>query len=152
LKVNANPIPQILQESKTKPGHWKIIGRTDDWIILKSSAKLNAVDVELRFASSPGVTGVLVGGRGQAKPFLLVEWEDSTVDDGEKLAKLWPEVERVNGTLSLSIQLQRDLVLFTKGEKPLLRNIKGVPVRSTCEALYRDEIEQMYASATKLVY
>lgn len=110
------------------------------------------MDVELRFSSSPDVTGVVVGGRGRSKPFLLVEWKDSTMDDSEKLEKLWPEVERVNETLSQSVQLQRDLILFTKQERPLLRNIKGGPVRSTNQVLYHDEIEQLYASATQKVY
>lgn len=94
----------------------------------------------------------MVGGRGKSKPFLLVEWKDSTVDDSEKLAELWPEVERVNETLSQSVQLQRDLILFTKREKPLVRNVKGGPVRSTSETLYKEELEQMYASATQTVY
>jgi hypothetical protein len=135
-----------------KPGYRKTVGRTDDLVVFENSNKINAIDIELLFSSFPNVTGVVVGGRGRSKPFLLVEWKDSTVDDSEKLGELWPEVERVNETLSQSVQIQRDLILFTKREKSLLRNIKGGPVRSTNETLYKEELEQLYASATQTVY
>jgi hypothetical protein len=149
--LKSYPTGELWEESKIRPGYWKIVGQTDDLSVLKNASKLNAMDTELRFSSSPNVTGVMIGGKGRFTPFHLVEWKDSNEDDSDKLAKLWPEVERINESLAPHVQLERDLTLFTKREKPLLRNLKGGPVMSTNRALYKDEIEQLYASATRTV-
>ncbi|KAF1998814.1 putative AMP-binding enzyme [Amniculicola lignicola CBS 123094] len=133
-------------EHKTKPGAWKCVGRTDDLVVLNHGKKLNAIDIEMQLHRCPGVSGVVVGGKGQSRPFVLVEWADEKVDHPTKLQQLWPAIDEVNQQCVAIVRMQRELVVFTAPEKKLPRNVKGVPVRKLSESLYAEEIGRAYAA------
>ncbi|KAF2125012.1 acetyl-CoA synthetase-like protein, partial [Dothidotthia symphoricarpi CBS 119687] len=132
-------------ESKTRPGAWKVTGRTDDLLVFENSMKLNAQTVEMSLASHPSVNGIVVGGQGRSRPFVIIEWANNEGEDITKLEQLWPEIERVNeGMVSGGVTILKDMILFATTEKRLPRNVKGGVIRKRSEEMYEREIEQLY--------
>lgn len=139
----------LWRQHPSKPNAWKVIGRIDDLIVLSHGQKLNASAIEMELSQSPGVAGVVIGGHGRSRPFVLVEWKDDRKDDlvGEqaRMDQLWAAVAKANQRCHELVKMQKGLILFTSPERKLARNAKGSPVRKTSEKLYGEEIEQLYS-------
>jgi acyl-coenzyme A synthetase/AMP-(fatty) acid ligase len=137
----------IWVQHQTKPGAWKMIGRTDDLVVFSHGKKLNAAAVEMELGQCPGVAGVIVGGRQRARPFVLVEWEGEGGGDETRLDQLWAAMERINEGLSEFVRMQRELILPTGPGKKLVRNAKGGPARRASQALFAEETARLYSSS-----
>ncbi|KAF1956867.1 putative AMP-binding enzyme [Byssothecium circinans] len=134
----------LFAKHASKTGFWKYVGRTDDLIIFSHGEDLYATGMEEEIAAAhDDISGVLIGGQGRPKPFLLVEWKGND-SAGERLAKLLPIVEHANRNCSELVKLTEGLILFTVPEKRLVRTIKGTVSRRESEELYRDEINSLY--------
>lgn len=139
----------LFSKHPSKPRFWKYIGRTDDLVIFSHGEDLYATGIEEEIlASHSDVSGVLVGGHGRPKPFLLVEWKDGGLNnedsDVNRLESLMPIIDRVNESCSELVKLTKDLILFTAPEKRLVRTNKGTVSRRDSEKLYQDEIDKLY--------
>ena len=123
---------------------WKVVGRTDDLIIFAHGTKMNAATVEGTFRQCEGVSGVVVGGKGRERPFLLVEWESASVADEEKMRILETWIDRVNKGCAEMAKFRKELVVFANMDKKLVRNVKGGVARKASETIYAKEIEELY--------
>ncbi|PVI01653.1 putative AMP-binding enzyme [Periconia macrospinosa] len=142
-----------LQEFRTKdlfsrhlsrPDAWKYVGRADDLIVFSHGEDLYATGVEEEIVKAhKDISGVFVGGQGRAKPFVIVDWENEKTDE-ERLAELLPIIEKANEKLSDLVKLSKDLVLFTRPEKRLVRTGKGSVSRIGNEEGFREEIDALY--------
>ncbi|CAI6333958.1 unnamed protein product [Periconia digitata] len=139
------PTKDLFSPHPNKPGFWKYVGRTDDMIVFSHGEDLYAAGVEKVISSCQAVKGVLVGGQGRAKPFLLVEWIPEVGDEEKTLERLWPFVEKANGDCSPLVRLTKDLCFSVQGGKEFVRTIKGTVARRETEDAFAEEIERLYA-------
>ncbi|KAF2179124.1 putative AMP-binding enzyme [Zopfia rhizophila CBS 207.26] len=143
-ELNKFHTKDLFSKHPSKPGLWKYVGRTDDMIPFSHGECLYVAEIEAEIAAHQGVSGVLVGGQGRAKPFLLVEWKDDDLDQKTRLEQLWPVVEHANRRCSDLVKLTRELILFANPSKKLVRTVKGSVSRRESEQLYAEEIERLY--------
>ncbi|RYP10073.1 hypothetical protein DL765_008227 [Monosporascus sp. GIB2] len=132
------------------PRLFKYYGRRDDIIVLANGAKLYPIPLEVSVQNHPSLKGAFVVGNGRTQAALLVEPREF-LDEGQRtkfLEELWPLVERSNSLIGGQGRIQQGKIICAKPDKPFVRTPKGTVVRKLSEALYRDEIEQLYSGSS----
>ncbi|THH28493.1 hypothetical protein EUX98_g5705 [Antrodiella citrinella] len=134
-----------------KKGLWRIVGRTDDVIVLGSAEKIVPIPQEGFLTSLPFVNGAVMFGRGKTQAGVLVELRsDAAIDlkDGKALVdfrnKIWPYVEKANTLAPSFARIFKEIILVTDLAKPMARAAKGTPMRKLILREYADEIDQLY--------
>ena len=137
----------------TKEGWWRSCGRTDDVIVFTDARKLNPTLMEAVIESHPSVRSALLCGHGRPRPALLVEPVSDPTNEEEKaelMCEIWAAAERAMQQGPVSGKLDRDLVLLTAPEKPLVRaGGKGTIQRKRSLAMYQDEVDRLYIDFAK---
>ncbi|RYP31564.1 hypothetical protein DL768_011169 [Monosporascus sp. mg162] len=131
------------------PRLFKYYGRRDDIIVLANGTKLYPIPLEVSVQSHPSLKGAFVIGNGRTQAALLVEPREF-LDEGQRtkfLEELWPLVERSNSLIAGQGRIQQGKVICAKPDKPFARTPKGTVIRKLSEALYHDEIEQLYSDS-----
>ncbi|KAI1801410.1 acetyl-CoA synthetase-like protein [Daldinia bambusicola] len=150
--------PDLEHEYRTKdlfspvpgqPGWWHFRGRTDNWVAMANGYKMDPTDVEAIITAQPDVRGVIVGGSHRFRLCMLVELHDNllpTTDEEAHAAldKLWPTIQEANKSSPKFGQIPRELVLFVRPGKPLLRAGKGTIQRQLTLQAYENEIDALY--------
>jgi hypothetical protein len=90
------------------------------------------------------VAGVLVGGQGKSKPFLLVEWHDGVAEEEKTVEAIWPTVDKVNGEIAEKVKIEKGMIIMVEPEKKLVRTGKRSIAKRESIAAYNDEIEALY--------
>ena len=137
----------------TKEGWWRSCGRTDDVIVFTDARKLNPILMEDVIESHSEVRSALLCGHARQRPALLIE-PISYPTTGEEKAKLmreiWAAAEKAMLRGPVSGKLDRDLVLLTVADKPLVRaGGKGTIQRKRSLAMYQDEVDRLYIEFAK---
>lgn len=126
----------------TKLHHWRFACRVDDIIILSIAQNINPIPFE-RVRTHKLVKAVAVLGSGRPSPCLLLELYDRT-NTSAKLDEIWPSMEKAwEGTLSYN-RVDRSRAIIANPRKTLLKNAKGEIKRKDLEALYKEEIQELY--------
>lgn len=89
-------------------------------------------------------------GIGRFQAGLLLESIEEVLDkDGQSqlLERVWPLIEDANGNTVAHGRINRNLILFTKPEKPLLRTAKGSIRKKLSLEMYSEEIDKLYEAA-----
>ncbi|KAH8110846.1 acetyl-CoA synthetase-like protein [Phellopilus nigrolimitatus] len=93
----------LLSPHPTKPGYWKVVGRTDDQIMHSTGEKTNPGPLEKMLARDPLVSHAVFFGRGRFHCGVLVQPDELYAfdpADTNKLAefrnRIWPTVEKMN--------------------------------------------------------
>ena len=94
--------------------------------------------------SCSAVKGCLVVGQGRFQVAALVEPTDPEQDRTALFDEVWPFLQKANGNAVKQGRIARELVLFTKPDKPLARAGKGTIQRAASNQLYAQEIEEAY--------
>ena len=106
-----------------------------------------SIDVEEQIQAHPFINATIIGGDGRPRPLLLLELtqsEDHCYETSEdRIAVLWPHVEKCQSNWSDSVRLSRDRVVLTSPEKQLVKTAKGSIARKASFKLYQDEIEAL---------
>ncbi|RYP65180.1 hypothetical protein DL770_009058 [Monosporascus sp. CRB-9-2] len=132
------------------PRLFKYYGRRDDIIVLANGTKLYPIPLEVSVQSHPSLKGAFVIGNHRTQAALLVEPRES-LDEGQRtklLEELWPLVETSNSLIAGQGRIQQGKVICAKPDKPFARTPKGTVIRKLSEALYHDEIEQLYSDSS----
>ncbi|RYO89563.1 hypothetical protein DL762_003176 [Monosporascus cannonballus] len=132
------------------PRLFKYYGRRDNIIVLANGMKLYPVPLEISVQSHPSLKGAFVIGNGRTQAALLVEPREF-LDEGQRtkfLEELWPLVERSNSLIGGQGSIQQGKIICAKPDKPFARTPKGTVIRKLSEALYRDELEQLYSGSS----
>ncbi|KAF2087957.1 acetyl-CoA synthetase-like protein, partial [Saccharata proteae CBS 121410] len=143
----------LFEEHPDEKGVWLFVGRTDDFVKLSNLTKFNAGHVEDIINRHPLIREAVMGGDGRKRPFVLVQLVGD-VDAGgfrdererEKMVEaIWPAFEEVNKLVAEDISLRKELVLFTRPERPVVKvgNKGTINRRATLEA-YKAEVERIY--------
>ncbi|KAF8486550.1 hypothetical protein JB92DRAFT_3148577 [Gautieria morchelliformis] len=137
----------VVQAHPIIRGLWRVVGRSDDVIVLSSGEKVVPSPLEDVVGSSPIVSGVIMFGRGKPHCGLLIEpvepatWEGHTK---ELVDTLWPLIARANMSAPAFSRMLRDMIIVTAIDKPVERVGKGSPARQATLKLYESEIESTY--------
>ncbi|KAJ3555779.1 hypothetical protein NM688_g2383 [Phlebia brevispora] len=134
-----------------KEGLWKIIGRTDDVIILSSGEKIVPIPQESHIGTNPMVKGVLIFGRGREQAGVLIEPAPEYAvdpDDEDALTefrnKIWPTVEEANQLAPAFGRIFKEMIIVTPPSRALPRPAKGTIARKQAVKEFEDEIQNLY--------
>lgn len=131
-----------------KSGHWLYRGRTDDLVVLSGEIKMYAADLEDKVCSAHHlIRTALIGGNQRKQPFLLLELAAATdCDETAALDEIWSHLSAINTRYAHgSVRLSRSLVLVADKSRPFVRLAKGSLARNQTFALYKQDIDNLYA-------
>ena len=133
----------------------RILGRTDEIIVLATGEKVLPTTLEKTAAEHPAVKDVLDFGNGRASLGLLVEiseafeTEYSSADGERKFLKSFePYIERGNTVTDSHGKISMNMIVITHSStKPLLRTAKYSLARKANYAAFEEEIKKCYDRA-----
>ncbi|KAK0504442.1 hypothetical protein EDD18DRAFT_1133755 [Armillaria luteobubalina] len=118
----------------------RILGRSDDLVVLGNGEKVRPSGMEQALGECPGVRGVLVFGQGREGCGILVEVE------GEPSADFGAFLDKANELADKHAKVSREMVVFIKpGE--LVRTDKGSIARKASWEKWEKEIAKSYEDA-----
>ncbi|CCM01374.1 uncharacterized protein FIBRA_03424 [Fibroporia radiculosa] len=137
----------------SKPGLWKIIGRTDDVLILSNGEKVVPVQQQNAISTHPLLLGAVMFGRGRDQVGLLVEPKPGHyVAPGDEAAlielrnAIWSKVEEANRIAPAFARIFKEMILVADSSRPFNRAAKGTIMVKTTLALYEKDIDALYES------
>ncbi|KAK0202205.1 hypothetical protein DFS33DRAFT_1444321, partial [Desarmillaria ectypa] len=123
-----------------KENQYRILGRSDDLVVLANGEKVRPSGMEQALGECPGVRGVLVFGQGREGCGILVEVE------GEPSAEFGAFLEKANELADKHAKVPREMVVFiSPGE--LVRTDKGSIARKASWEKWEKEIAKSYEDA-----
>lgn len=131
---------------------WRTAGRIDDFCRLGTLTKWNAAGLEgmiMAEVASKGVSGVVMGGDGKKRTFLVVERRNAVVEEEEGMREgVWAAVERVNEGLAEEIWIGKEMILWLDKGRGMPRVAhKGVINRRKVVETFAVEIDKLYERA-----
>jgi thioester reductase-like protein len=138
----------LFKQHSSKPFLWKYSGRRDDIIVLSNGEKFNPVLTEKLLESHPWVKGAVIVGQGKFQAGLLIEpeWNQVGTQDPSALVDvIWPLVEQANQEAPTHARIYQSKIAVASQQKPFKRAAKGSIIRLQTVALFKDEIEALYA-------
>ncbi|KAJ7325472.1 hypothetical protein DFH08DRAFT_886685 [Mycena albidolilacea] len=141
----------LLMPHPTKPGYWKIFGRTDDQIMHNTGEKTNPGPLENLLNQDPHVLTSVMFGRGRFQAGVIVDPKPAfkfDPADSVKLAefrnKIWPTVAKMNNFAPQHSRLFKEMILVAKPDKPFTYTAKMTARRQAVIADYENEIAVLY--------
>ncbi|TFK51599.1 acetyl-CoA synthetase-like protein [Heliocybe sulcata] len=141
----------VFVKHPSKPDLWKVVGRSDDVLILANGEKTVPGPMEGTVLAHPAIQGVVMFGRERNQVGILVEPKTGyAFDPKDETAlaafrnKLWPVVEEANESAPAFSRIFKEMILVTSPWKPLVRAPKGTVMRKAILAEYAQEIENLY--------
>ncbi|KAH8110860.1 acetyl-CoA synthetase-like protein [Phellopilus nigrolimitatus] len=123
----------LLAPHPTKPGYWKIVGRTDDQIMHSTGEKTNPGPLEKMLIHDPLVSQAVFFGRGHFHCGVLVQPKEEYVFDPADTSKLIDFRNRIWW-----------MILVASPSKPFSLTAKNTVRRQVTLKEYNDEIEAAY--------
>ncbi|KAF9812923.1 hypothetical protein IEO21_05878 [Rhodonia placenta] len=140
----------------TRPGYWKIVGRTDDQIMHSTGEKAslaltNPGPLEEILRKDPYVSDCIIFGRGRFQAGVLVQPRSEIrldLSDDARVAsfrnKIWPSVEKMNAFAPQHSRIFKEMILIAKPSKPFSYTHKGTVRRAPAIKDYEEEINALY--------
>ncbi|KAG4441603.1 hypothetical protein IFR05_002887 [Cadophora sp. M221] len=130
----------------TRENTWKYEGRVDDMTCLSTGQSVFVLPLELIMQECPLVKGVVVGGQGRRRLWMVIEPEGIVLgnETQEYLEKLWPWMEKANVISTENGRLQRHLTVVAPSEKPFPRLGKGSIDRRVVASMFERELNDCY--------
>lgn len=133
-----------------KSDHWIHRGRGDDIIVLDNGEKINPISMEQLISTHSKVKTAMVVGEFRFQPAILIELVENSLsspaDRATLLEDIWPVIEQANVDSPAHGRLVQELVVFVEHAMPLLRTSKGTLQRRASADLYREKLDQAYAT------
>ncbi|KAJ7210009.1 putative aminoadipate reductase [Mycena pura] len=128
---------------------WKVVGRTDDVIVLSSGEKVVPGPAEDIIMSSPLVSICMLIGRERHQVGLIVQPTRPLASDDKSSASefihtIRDVIEQANHFNPAFARIFPHMVMVTTTEKPLIRNAKGSLHRKTSLFAFEADIEALY--------
>ncbi|KZT04547.1 acetyl-CoA synthetase-like protein [Laetiporus sulphureus 93-53] len=141
----------LFEPHPTKRGLWRVVGRTDDVIVLGSGEKAVPIPQEKHIDAHPMVTGALMFGRGKQQVGVLIELKpEFAIPAGDESAVIkfrnviWPQIEESNQTAPTFARIFKEMIIVADPARPFIRAAKGTIQRKKTLEMYKDEIEALY--------
>ncbi|THH29272.1 hypothetical protein EUX98_g4926 [Antrodiella citrinella] len=119
----------------TKRGLWKIVGRTDDVIILNTAEKVVPIPQEDYLHTTLMVSGAVMFGRGRNQHEIIIEPRDEFAIDPKDTVAL--------AALRNNVWIFKELIIVTDPSKRFPRASKGPIQKKTALKLYAEEIDDL---------
>ncbi|EPQ57831.1 acetyl-CoA synthetase-like protein [Gloeophyllum trabeum ATCC 11539] len=143
----------LWEKHPTIEGLWRLVGRTDDVLVLASGRKTVPSPMEGHILHNPLVQGTVMFGRGRDQVGILIEPHPAHVIDpkDEKAVvdfrnKMWPSVEEANKEAPAFSRIFKEMILVTDPAKPMARAAKGTVMRKMTLGLYAEEIDAILSA------
>ncbi|KAF7798293.1 hypothetical protein EIP86_009512 [Pleurotus ostreatoroseus] len=140
---------------ESKPGLWKIYGRSDDQIMLSTGEKTNPGPLETMLLRDEHVQAAIIFGRGKPQNGILIDPKDEfQIDDNDTEARdafkdmIWPAIERMNAFAPQHSRIFKNMIIVSSSSKPFSYTDKGTPRRHAMVRVYNEEIERLYSDQT----
>ncbi|KAK4244020.1 hypothetical protein C7999DRAFT_35641 [Corynascus novoguineensis] len=126
----------------------RILGRTDDVIVLKTGEKVQPQQLEAALHAQPFVQTAVCLGRGQFEVVLLVQpREGIAMGEAEFVDAIWAVVVAVNPTLDRHARItSRAAIIVKPPHKAVPRTDKGSVSRKMVHEVFADEMRAAYAA------
>lgn len=141
----------LLVPHPTKPGYWRIHGRTDDQIMHSTGEKTNPGPLENMMNQHPKVLSSVMFGRGRFQAGMIIDPKPEFRFEPNDLGKLasfrneiWPIVKKLNDYAPQHSRLFKEMIIFSKSAKPFTYTAKGTARRQAIILDYEEEVEQLY--------
>lgn len=141
-------------------GWWVYRGRADNWIAMSNGLKFDPKNMEDKIGGHPDITAVMLAGERRFRLCLLIELDENCYPSQpfesaeaesrwrqETLAKVWPTIDEANHEAPKFGRVPKELVLFTKKDKPFSRSPKGSVQRRLTVSFYQKEIDDLYTQS-----
>ncbi|KAF8200278.1 hypothetical protein BJ912DRAFT_1020035 [Pholiota molesta] len=136
----------------TKPGYWRVYGRSDDQIMHNTGEKTNPGPLENMLNQDPHVQSSVMFGRGQfqagviidPKPaFKLIPRMKTSLRTSEIKSGM-STIQKMNKFAPQHSRLFKEMILVAKPDKPFQYTAKSTARRQAIIKQYEDEIEAVY--------
>jgi nucleoside-diphosphate-sugar epimerase/aryl carrier-like protein len=125
----------------------RILGRTDDVIVLKTGEKIMPQQLERELMASPVIKTAICIGEGQFEVVVLVEPASYPFDEAEFIDQVWDLVSSKNTSLDRHAKVSSKKAIIVKPvEKMIPRTDKGSVSRRQVRDVFSDEIQAAYAA------
>ncbi|THH19547.1 hypothetical protein EW146_g1644 [Bondarzewia mesenterica] len=135
----------------TKPGLWKVFGRSDDQIMLSTGEKTNPGPLEGILNQDPHIVSSVMFGRGKFQNGVLIDPKPQFAFDPSDKGKLeefrnviWPTVERMNEYAPQHSRLFKEMIMVALPSKPFVYTAKLTARRQAILKEYEAEIDVLY--------
>ncbi|KAH8101719.1 acetyl-CoA synthetase-like protein, partial [Cristinia sonorae] len=149
--LDAYATSDLFTPHPTKPGFWKLYGRTDDQIMLSTGEKTNPGPLEKILNSDKHVHCAIMFGRGRFQNGVLIEPKSEYAFDPADVAQveefknaIWPTVVRMNEFAPQHSRIFKEMILVSSPSKPFTFTAKGTPRRQAIINEYDAEINALY--------
>lgn len=150
----------LFSKVEDQPGWWTYRGRADNWIAMSNGLKFDPKNMEDTIGGNLDISAVMLAGERRFRLCLLIELDEtcypaqpfeSEKQEGEwrekMLEKVWPTIDEANHAAPKFGRVPKELVLFTRKDKPFTRSPKGAVQRRHTVASYQQEIDDMYTQS-----
>ncbi|CCM02378.1 uncharacterized protein FIBRA_04473 [Fibroporia radiculosa] len=147
--IDAYATSDLVIPHPTKPGYWKVFGRSDDQLIHNTGEKTNPGPLENILNQDIHILASVVFGNGRFQAGVLVdpvpEFNFDATDE-PKLAAISnrPTVEKVNAYAPQHSRLFKEMILVSKSSKPFTYTAKNTVRRHAVISDYEEEIDILY--------
>lgn len=127
----------------------RILGRTDDLIVLKTGEKVMPQHLEMALNADPAIKTAVCVGDGYFEVVVLVEPDNSgpALDMGLFVNHVWQLVEAINADLDSHARVSSKSAIIVKpAQKQIPRTDKGSVSRRQMYDVFEDEIKAAYAA------
>lgn len=131
--------------------YWRFSGRAHEMVLLSNLYCVATAEMQEIIEGHDLVQSAIIGGDGRQYTCLLLEPLPLNLLEHGKVAfieAVWPSIEEANALSTEIGRIHRSLVLVA--EKPFPRTVKGNVHRASTLALFKGEVDNLYATCNPL--
>lgn len=144
------PTRDLYSKHPTNPHHWRHEARVDDLIVCANGAKFNPQRMQVEVQRHPDVRFALMTGTHRHRPALIVQLQESVVDDEEQKRRIrgevWEIVSKMNAEFPIQGKVMESLIMYTTPGKEFPLAGKGTLQRAAAIEMYLSELDDLYNS------
>ena len=139
---------ELERNPDSKRDEVRILGRTDDLIVLKTGEKVMPRKVEEALNADPAVKTSVCVGQGFFEVIVLVELINEGDTDPDLLKEhIWKLISDINPTLDQHARISsKEAIIIKPVSKTIPRSDKGSVMRREVHVLFKQEIDAAYAA------
>ncbi|KAI1261342.1 hypothetical protein F5Y18DRAFT_419522 [Xylariaceae sp. FL1019] len=125
----------------------RILGRTDDVIVLKTGEKVQPRQIEDALNADPQVRNAVCVGSGFFELLVIVEPANEQMGAEEVKNHVWNLLSTINATVDHHARITSKKAIIVKpADKSIPRSDKGSVMRQAVHEMFKDEIREAYSA------
>ena len=125
----------------------RILGRTDDVIVLKTGEKVQPRQVEDALNMDTSIRTAVCVGNGFFELAVIIEPMNNDVDSEAVTGHVWQLVQRINPSVDHHARItSRSAIIIKPAEKQIPRSDKGSIMRQAVHEIFKEEIKSAYST------